>query len=160
MLFYLKLCIHVFVYHMMILLLVISKIIFVSFNSKTMLPLWEQELLTLPDQSPSDSVFTNWSMLVTNGLFCCLIGCSKSIIHMLSKDVLILEWLCNSRTTTARFGMYSVCGVIHSVGVGWYEYYTCVVVKSKLSLRQFYDRRHDFVTSCVTNNHGNIFLCS
>jgi hypothetical protein len=72
---------------MMILLIVISKMMLVSFNSNIMLPLLEQELLTIPDQMTSD---TNCPLLVANCLFCCFRGSSKSIIHMLSKDVPIL----------------------------------------------------------------------
>ena len=107
---------------MMILLTVISKMMLVSFNSNMMLPLLEQELLTIPNQMTSD---TNCPLLVANCLFCCFRGSSKSIIHLLSKDVHILAWRCNSRTTT------------------------CFVIKSKFSLRQFYDRRHDLVTRCA-----------
>ena len=118
---------------MMILLIVIPKMMLVSFNSNIMLPLLEQELLTIPDQMTSD---TNCPLLVANCLFCCFRGSSKSIIHMLSKDVPILTQCCNSRTTT------------------------CFVINSKFSLRQFYDRHHYLVTRCgsicVTNNHGYI----
>ena len=118
---------------MMILLIVISKMMLVSFNSNIMLPLLEQELLTIPDQMTSD---TNCPLLVANCLFCCFRGSSKSIIHMLSKDVPILTQCCNSRTTT------------------------CFVINSKFSLRQFYDRHHYLVTRCgsicVTNNQGYI----
>lgn len=48
------------------------------------------------NQSTSDNVFTNWSLVVVNCLSCCLRCTSESIIHILSKGVHILTWGCNS----------------------------------------------------------------
>ena len=47
------------------------------------------------DQSTSDSVITNWSLVMAN----CLRGSGNSIIHMMRTNVRILTCCCFARTT-------------------------------------------------------------
>ena len=80
------------------------------------------------DQSTSDSVITNWSLVVVNCLLCCLRGSSGSITHMLSKNVPILTWRCSSRMTTTHLVISTVCSSVPE-DVGWCPQYSSMIAQ-------------------------------
>jgi hypothetical protein len=80
-------------------------------NSKDVQSDWAMISNVVGDQSTSDSVITNKSLVVANCLSYCFRDSSESITHMLTKDIPILTWCYNSRTTSSRSVSDIVCCV-------------------------------------------------